>query len=286
MTVDPIVAIESLGYSEREASFLYLVAVHSGYFLRRQFDYFIDRNKGSIAMRFLEKARIAGHIQLLDTAHRRQVYHLFYKPIYRLIGAPDSQNRRVKGDAEVRARLMKLDYVFENDHERYLESDVEKLEYFARTRGIESQSFTNESGNLLPEIQYVLISLVDRTTPATSLVRFIFVDEGMLTTSKFERVLAAMSEMLRAVGYFELIYVATSDHNFPQAAALFRKEFLVDSEQRQQLLNPEWQKTPGHRSLSALPLRPQFTTLLLRFSYPPLQRNEVHGSRHGSELTR
>ena len=181
MTVDPIVAIESLGYTGREAAFIYLVAVHSGYFLRRQFDYFIDRNKGSIAMRFLEKARIAGHIQLLDTAHRRQVYHLFYKPIYRLIGAPDSQNRRVKGDAEVRARLMKLDYVFENDRERYLESDAEKLEYFARTRGIDPEIFTKGDGGFLPEIQSTLISLVDRTKPATSLVRFIFVDEGLLT---------------------------------------------------------------------------------------------------------
>ena len=47
MTVDPIIALESLGYTEREAAFLYLVAIHSGYFLRRQFNYFIDRRLGS-----------------------------------------------------------------------------------------------------------------------------------------------------------------------------------------------------------------------------------------------
>jgi hypothetical protein len=286
MTVDPIVALESLGYTEREASFLYLVAVHSGYFLRRQFDYFIDRNKGSIVMRFLEKARIAGHVQLLDTVHRRQVYHLFYKPIYRLVGAPNSQNRRVKGDADVRARLMKLDYVFENDHERYFESDEEKLEYFARTRGIDSKIFTTGADVLRPEIQSTLISLVDRTQPVTSLVRFIFVDEGLLTTAKFERVLTAMSALLRAVAYFELIYVAASDHNFREATAFFRKELVIAAERRQQLLNPEWRKTSGNRSLSALPMGQQFTTLLLRFSYPSLQRNEPHGSRQGSELIR
>ncbi len=66
MTVDPILALESLGYTEREATFLYLVAIHSGYFVRRQFDYFTDRNKGALVMRFLEKARIAGHIEFLD----------------------------------------------------------------------------------------------------------------------------------------------------------------------------------------------------------------------------
>jgi hypothetical protein len=283
MTVDPIVALESLGYTEREASFLYLVAVHSGYFLRRQFDYFIDRNKGSIVMRFLEKARIAGHIQLLDTAHRRQVYHLFHKPIYRLIGAPDSQNRRVKGDADVRARLMRLDYVLENDQERYLESDDEKLEYFARTRGIDLQIFTSENRNLLPEIQSTLTSLEDRTQPATSLIRFIFVDDGLLTITKFQRVLTAMSELLRAVAHFELIYVATSDHNFRAAAAFFRKEFVIGSERWQEPLDPEWRSTPRNRPQSELTMRPQFTTLLLRFSYPSLQRNELHGSRQGSE---
>lgn len=286
MTVDPIVALESLGYTEREASFLYLVAVHSGYFLRRQFDYFIDRNKGSIVMRFLEKARIAGHIQLLDTAHRRQVYHLFYKPIYRLFGAPDSQNRRVKGDSDVRARLMRLDYVLENNQERYLESDEEKLEYFAGTRGIDPQIFTTESGCLLPEIQSTPISLVDRAQPASSLVRFIFIDEGLLTTSKFERVLTAMSELLQAVAYFELIYVATSDHNFHETATFFRKEFVIGTERRQESLNPEWRHTARNCPQSALPLRAEFTTLLLRFSYPPLQKNESHGSWHGSGSTR
>jgi hypothetical protein len=286
MTVDPILALESLGYTEREASFLYLVAVHSGYFLRRQFDYFIDRNKGSIVMRFLEKARIAGHVQLLDTEHRRQVYHLFYKPIYRLIGVPDSQNRRIKGDADVRARLMKLDYVLESDHEHCLEGDAEKLEYFAVTRGIAQESFTTESGTLLSEIQSVLISLVDRAQPATSLVRFIFVDEGLLTTSKFERVLSGMSSLLRAVGYFELIYVAISDHNFREAAASFRKEFSAGAQSRQELLDPEWQSSPRTRPQSPLELRPLFTTLLLRFSYPSRQKNEPHGSRQGSVLTR
>ncbi len=285
MTVDPVVALESLGYTEREASFLYLVAVHSGYFLRRQFDYFINRNKGSIVMRFLEKARVAGHIQLLDTTHRRQVYHLFYKPIYRLVGAPNSQNRRVKGDADVRARLMKLDYVLENDLEHYLENNEEKLEYFAKLRGIDSQIFTTDDA-LRAEIQSTLISVVDRTQPATSLVRFICVDEGMLTITKFQRVLTAMSALLRAVAYFELIYVATSHHNFREAATLFRKEFAVGSERWQQVLDPDWQNISLNRPVPPVHLRPQFTTLLLRFSYPSLQRNELHGSRQGSELAR
>jgi hypothetical protein len=37
MDYDPISSLEATGYLEREASFLYLVAVNSGYFLRRQY---------------------------------------------------------------------------------------------------------------------------------------------------------------------------------------------------------------------------------------------------------
>ena len=36
MDYDPISILQNVGYTEREAAFLYLVARHSGYFLRRQ----------------------------------------------------------------------------------------------------------------------------------------------------------------------------------------------------------------------------------------------------------
>ena len=134
MTIDPVLALESLDYTEREAAFLYLVAVHSGYFLRRQFNYFIDREKGYIAQHFVEKARVAGHVEVIDYGQGRFVYHLFSKSIYRLLGNAESQNRRRKGDSQIRARLMALDYVQENNREHYLETDEAKRNFF-RARG-------------------------------------------------------------------------------------------------------------------------------------------------------
>jgi hypothetical protein len=35
-------ALRQLGYTEREAEFLYIVAVHSGFFLQRQFMQFVE----------------------------------------------------------------------------------------------------------------------------------------------------------------------------------------------------------------------------------------------------
>ena len=214
MTVDPIVAIESLGYTEREATFLYLVAVYSGYFVRRQFDYFTDRNKGAMVMRFLEKARVAGHIEFLDYKQGWHVYHLFSRTIYRLLGDAESQFRRRKGDAQVRARLMALDYVLENDTDHYLESDAERLRFFSEDRGIAPEHFHQRRWAVASVARAFPISLADRTQPARSAVRFVFIDEGLATTEKFLRFLSAADPLLRALGNFEVIYVSVSDFNF------------------------------------------------------------------------
>jgi hypothetical protein len=134
MLDDPIRSIEYFGYTEREASFLYLVAVHSGYFLRRQFDKFIDRRSGAIAQQFLLKAKNKGHIDVLDFGQQRHVYHVFYKPFYRLLDNPDSQNRRRKSDTEIKLRLMALDYVLLNLAHIFLETREAKVRFFTESR--------------------------------------------------------------------------------------------------------------------------------------------------------
>jgi hypothetical protein len=278
MAIDPITALQSLGYTQREASFVYLVAVHSGYFLRRQFDYFIDRHRGGIVSRFLEKVRLNGHVQLLDSRHGRQVYHLFHKPLYRLTGDANSQSRRVKGDADVRTRLMKLDYVLENDQDHYLPSDEEKLRFFTDMRGINAGIFTTNSGALYPELHFMLISLADRTRPATSLMRCAFIDEGLLTTAKFRRILSAIAPLLGSVGQFELIYVGTSDHNFEEAASIFWQKFSRGPQTQQPPLQPDWRIAPSNPVKNSGRFDPKFVTLLLRFHYPPLARNELRCS--------
>jgi len=272
---DPIPVLESLGYTGREAAFLYLAAAHSGYFLRRQFDYFTDRNKGSIVMRFLEKARLAGHIESLEYKQGWHVYHIASRTIYRLLGDPESQLRRRKGDPQVRARLMALDYVLENESDRYLVSEKERLRFFSEVRGISPELFSADGGTLHPLLASFPISLADRTRPAHSPVRFAFIDEGMVTVEKFLRFLSVADPLLRAVGNFETVYAAVSDSHFADAKAAFWKRFAGDSRRNPGLFDED------SRSVAVeprVPLQPRFTTLLLSYSYPILQRSEVRGS--------
>jgi hypothetical protein len=283
LTVDPIVALESLGYTERESAFLYLVAVHSGYFVRRQFDYFTDRNKGALVMRFLNKARAAGHIEFLDYKQGWHVYHLFSRAIYRLLGSPESQHRRRKADAQIRARLITLDYVLENDSDHYLESVAERVRFFAEDRRIVPELFTDGDGKLCPLLASFPISLRDRTRPTDSLVRFTFIDEGLATTEKFLRFLSTAEPLLRAAGNFEVIYVSGSTFNFAAAKDAFWNCFSSAPPMTSRLFDEDVRSVAAQHRVT---LQARFTTLLLRYSYPKLQRSEARGSKEGSHVTR
>jgi len=283
MTADPIAGLESLGYTQREATFLYLVAVHSGYFVRRQFDYFTDRNKGALVMRLLTKARDAGHLEVLDYKQGWHVYHVSARAIYRLLGDPESQNRRRKGDAQVRARLIALDYVLENDSDHYLESEVERVRFFTEDRRIVPETFMGTEGKPHPLLASFPISLADRTRPAQSSVRFAFIDEGHSTIEKFLRFLSVADPLLRAVGNFELVYVSVSAFNFPAAKHAFWSRFSSASPLSPRLFDDDTRSVaPQH----CVPLQARFTTLLLEYTYPKIQRSEVRGSKERSHACR
>jgi hypothetical protein len=276
MTHDPIMALQSFGYTEREASFMYLVATHSGYFLRRQFDYFIDRNKGAIAHGFLEKARASGHIEVIDYGEARHVYHLFSKPIYRLLGNPESQNRRRKGDGLIRARLIALDYILENDGDHYLESDGDKADFFSDVRRIPIEFFCDAKGRLFPALAAFPISVTDRARPTVSPVRFLFADEAFLSAVKFHRFLSVAGSLLRALATFEVVYASNSAHNFAEAEAVFQNCFAVNVPARQSCLGADWRTDSRAQAVREVaPLHPRFTTMLFHFSYPRIRRNEV-----------
>lgn len=282
MPIDPVLALVTLGYTEREAAFLCLVAVHSGYFLRRQFNAFIARRKGHLAHRFLEKARVAGHVEIIDYGQGRFVYHLFSKTIYRLLGSLDSQNRRRKGDAQIRARLMALDYVLENPGEHFLATGEERRNFFLKTRGVPLHLLTGPDGRLNAFLTDFPVSVADPSHPATSPVLFPFMDEGLLTSRKFERFLAELAPFMCAVGTFEIVYTALTGLQFDDADRLFQRTFAAAGAGRQQILGDFRSMPSVLPATSRAPLRASFTTLLFSYPYPPLLRNERRESVPGS----
>src|SRR6266851_7533309 len=107
---DRIKALEALGYDREEAHFLVLGALHSGYFVRRQFLSFIKGTKGWKDVAFMKKLAARGHGEISVFRHNRMVCHLGAKPLYDAIGEQDNRNRRQRQPATIKNKIMGLDF--------------------------------------------------------------------------------------------------------------------------------------------------------------------------------
>ncbi len=224
MNYDPISSLESIGYVEREASFLYLVAVHSGYFLRRQYHRFAQREGGRLVARLLKKALRHQHIRVIECSQGRHIYHLAAKPVYDAFGCPDSQNRRIKGDASIKSRLMVLDFVLAHLDANLLSNEVGKVDFFTTQCGVRSELLPRSYvGRLMyfPDGFPILVS-------NAGVPRFTFFDEGQATATRFERFLKQYQPLFAALGEFELIFVADSDSNSVRAKDAFQRFLPTD----------------------------------------------------------
>lgn len=235
---DSVSALQSLGYTEREAAFLYIVAVHSGYFLRRQFCHFSQRQRGAIAHQLIRKARDNGHLRSIDCGEARQIYHLTTRAIYERLGLDSFQNWRLKGDAQIKIRLMALDFVLDHLSEIFLNDEQAKVEYFTDTLGINPESLPQPRMDGQRSFSDPFPILIGSASSNLPNLRFTFFDEGLLTTKRFQRYLDTYTSLFSSLMEFELIYVATGKRNFAAVRKIFEKQFPVRPESEPYLSLP------------------------------------------------
>jgi hypothetical protein len=264
---DSIDTLSCLGYSEREATFLYMVALYSGYFLRRQFSFAVKRHRGSAAAGFLAKAKRAGHVREMQCEPGRLLYQLYAKRLYQLVGQSDSQNRRAKSSTEIRRRLIMLDYVLSHiEREEFLDSEVSRQKFFAQF-GVKADTLASakQFGESLP------ISV--RRPDENLTVRFPFIDEGQRSAAKFERFLSTHDKLLCSLPSFEVVYVATTPEQFHQVRHLFKRAFPAIPATNCKIL------APIGAQLSAARPRAGLVTELIEESYPSfLNSGSVHSA--------
>jgi hypothetical protein len=253
---DSIDTLSCLGYSEREATFLYVVALYSGYFLRRQFSFAVKRHRGSAAAGFLAKAKRAGHVREIQCEPGRLLYQLYAKRLYQLVGQKDSQNRRAKSSTDIRRRLIMLDYILSHlEREEFLDSEVSRRKFFAQF-GVKADAFDSAErfGESLP------ISV--RCPDGNLTVRFPFIDEGQRSAAKFERFLSTHDKLLCSLPSFEVVYVAATPEQFHQVRHLFKRAFPAMPATNLKLLSAIGAQ------LSAARPRASLVTELIEESYP------------------
>ncbi len=224
MAYDPISSLEAVGYLEREASFLYLVAMHSGYFLRRQYYRFAGREGGTLVSQLLKKATHSQHIRVIECGHGWHIYHLTSKPVYEALGRRDSQNRRIKGDVHIKSRLMILDFILANLGANVLEDAASKVDFFTTQCGVSNEVLPH---SYVGRLMYFPDGFPILVTNA-GIPQFTFFDEGQVTTTRFERFLRQYQPLFEALGEFELIYVADMNSSPARATGIFNRFLPAD----------------------------------------------------------
>jgi hypothetical protein len=117
-----------LGYTPRQAQFLLLVALHGGYFFRRQYVAFTGTSHGQAAVRFLAQSMARQHVRELPYGRHGHVFHVCARPLYAAIGEEDNRNRRpAEWDAVLR-KLMTVDFVLAHPNARFWATEAEKVE--------------------------------------------------------------------------------------------------------------------------------------------------------------
>jgi hypothetical protein len=130
-------AVEALGFTTRQATFLTLVALHSGYCLRRQYAAFAGVSYGKNVRDFLDSLvtrDLATRFRIRPD--RGHLYHLQARALYRVLRIEHSRNRRQGSAALIARKLMLLDYVLSHSDIEWLATEDDKFDLFAERFGV------------------------------------------------------------------------------------------------------------------------------------------------------
>ena len=215
-------------YTPREAQFLEMAALHSGYFLRRQYMRFAHAGSGGAVDRFTRKVLSHGHARVSRSCTKTRLFHICAKRLYGALGEEDNRNRRPREPFTIRQKLMAFDFVLEHGSAQFFPTERARVNLFS-SRGIPSDAmpsrfYTGPNGDRTKR------SFVDKqpiflAPHSGDIVHFAYIDEGVLSTAGFETWLAHYTPLFRALQAFVVVYVAGSPAFFGRARQRFDAAF-------------------------------------------------------------
>lgn len=226
-------SIERLGYTEPEARFVCLAALHGGYFLRRQYADFAGKPNTAATGGLIEKLLDFEHATVSTFLYNTHVYHLAARRLYSTIGQEDNRNRREKEPLTIKNKLMCLDFVLAHAGCRFLATESEKVRYVNGDLRIEitelpGRRYPSAKGG--PSTMRYFVDKYPIFLPADSgndlhplMLSFCFVDEGQTTSSRFESFLHQYAPLLSRLHAPRVIYVSAGHRTPPWAHPTFTR---------------------------------------------------------------
>ena len=134
---DRVRAAQTFGCSPRQARFLALVALHGGYYVRRQYLAATGTRNGKNAQRFLDQL-VTHHVaaRCRYRADRGYVYRLQHRRLFRALGLDQNRNRRPAAPALIARKLMLLDVVLSEPNADWIATEAEKVALFTERFGV------------------------------------------------------------------------------------------------------------------------------------------------------
>jgi hypothetical protein len=225
-----LAAIASLGYTEDEARFLYIVASHSGYFVPRQFLVSSGAKWRTRSSRFAAKLESRGHVTWREYDRTGGVYHLVSKTVYRRINKENLYSCRRHSVEFIRTRLLLLDFILANQSYDYLDTEPDKMRFFSEELRIPQAALPAKTYEANPRSIPTLRYFVDKfplfldrsgSSSSSSLVTFSYVDPGRARLAGFANHVHAYLPLFRQLGDFSFLYIADSPVHFVRAEELF-----------------------------------------------------------------
>jgi len=176
----------------------------------------------------IEKALALNHARALTYHPKTNIYHLYTRPFYEVLGQVDNRNRRQREPLTIKNKLMGFDYVLTHPENRYLATEQEKVEYLTGALQLPQyvlptklyHSAESQTARYFVE-KYPIFLPPDPPAGQPPVVSFCFVDEGMTTLSRFATFLAQYEQLFAALAQFRLIYVAAVPTLFEGARRAF-----------------------------------------------------------------
>ena len=209
-------ALISHGYTSREAGFIHLAALLSGYFVRRQFNDYAETECGAIAQAFIDKGTKLGHLTGTKHLGGRAVYHFTSFSLYSALGDRNNRNRRLHQNETIRRRLMALDYCISNRQSGYVLTEKDKVEFF-QDRGLSEADLPAEVFGGSARRYFV-----DRQ-PIGRDLHLAYVDEGLCSLSPWEVFLSKHRAIIQQLPQSVTVFASPDESRFVQAQRIFRQ---------------------------------------------------------------
>jgi hypothetical protein len=226
-TEERIEGVERFGYNRREAGFLVLAALHSRYFLRRQYCAYLGVGFGYPDDMLTSKLLRLGHAREVSLRYGRRLYRIHSKPIFAALGEVDNRNRRAHTPETTQARVMGLDYVLSRPNATWYPTETDRVSLFADQLGIgkehlPTRRYASRNG-VRPTFRYFVDKPPIFTLPGDTTVHFCFADPGYHTGDGFISFLEDYRPLLSRVERSHLIYLAADTVSFDRARSIFKR---------------------------------------------------------------